>query len=101
MENNVNNKNKRQLKDLVSVGSATILDFKLLGIQIVDDLRKHEARELYERLCFITKARHDPCVEDVFRAAIEQANNPNLEPEKKNWWYWSRIRKGLIKDDKK
>lgn len=99
MEKNVNTKKVKELKDLVSVGAATVLDFNLLGINSIDDLRDNDANELYERLCLITHVRHDPCVEDVFRAAIEQSNNPNLESEKKNWWYWSRVRKGLIKDD--
>lgn len=87
----------RHLLDLCSVGPATIKDFNILGIQAVDQLKKKKAESLYNELCNATKTRHDPCVIDVFRAAIEQAKNPILEPEKCNWWYWSRIRKRDLK----
>ncbi|HLE12159.1 MAG TPA: helix-hairpin-helix domain-containing protein [Bacteriovoracaceae bacterium] len=94
-------KKTRKLSELVSVGPATLRDFELLGINSVTELSKQNATELFDRLCVITKSHQDICVLDVFRAAIEQAKNPNLEPEKKNWWYWSRIRKGLSKNAKK
>lgn len=81
------------LSDLVSVGQAALEDFAKLGIYDLETLAEQDAQELYERLCRITKTRHDPCVEDVFRAAIEQAKDPNLAPEKKNWFYWSQLRK--------
>lgn len=87
-----------KLSDLVSIGPAALKDFELLGISSVAELAKQNPNELYERLCDITNSHHDICVLDVFRAAVEQAKNPNLNPEKKNWWYWSRVRKGLIKD---
>src|SRR4051812_1824280 len=44
----------RQLRDLRSVGAATLEDFKLLGITTVASLRKRDARDLYQRLCAIT-----------------------------------------------
>ncbi len=83
----------RQLKDLVSIGPAALKDFKILGISTISELAKQNPQELYNRLCKITHAKHDICVLDVFTAAVEQAKNPNLEPEKRNWWYWCRIRK--------
>lgn len=88
----------RKLSDLVSVGPATLKDFKLLKITNITELAKQDPNELYERLSAITKSNQDPCVLDVFKAAIEQAKNPNLSAEKRKWWYWSRVRKGLIKD---
>lgn len=84
---------ERKLIDLVSVGKATLEDFHQLGIHTVEELKHCNAEMLYEQLCEITKIEHDICCLDVFRAAIEQAKNPNLEKEKCNWWYWSRIRK--------
>ncbi|MFZ3229404.1 MAG: helix-hairpin-helix domain-containing protein [Pseudobdellovibrio sp.] len=83
----------RKLSDLVSVGPATLEDFKILGIHSVRDLKKHDAITLYNELCMLTGLRQDPCVEDVFQAAIEQAKNPKLVGQKKNWSYWSAIRK--------
>lgn len=88
---------RRRLSDLRSVGPATVKDFKLLGIESVDALKDQNSFDLYERLCEVTATRHDPCVIDVFRAAIEQARNPLLEARKKDWWYWSRIRKQSLR----
>ncbi len=83
----------RELKDLISVGKATLEDFQKLGISTVDELAKKDACELYLHLAEITGKKQDPCVEDVFAAAIAQARDPNLPHEKCQWWYWSRMRK--------
>jgi hypothetical protein len=78
-----------RLADLKNVGKAALKDFEVLGIASVPQLAKEEARELYERLCALTNARHDPCVEDVFSAAIHQARTG----EALDWWEFSRRRK--------
>ena len=87
----------RKLSDLRSVGPATISDLRLLGITTVEELTGKDAQELYERLCIRTGATHDPCVIDVFQAAIEQATDPSLERRKCNWWYWTKVRKQTLK----
>jgi hypothetical protein len=33
------------------------------------------------------------CCLDVFQAAVAQAKNPKLPIDKRQWWYWSRLRK--------
>jgi hypothetical protein len=86
-------KETRDLKDLISVGPAMIEDFRKLGITRVAQLRGRDPRKLYDRLCRITGERQDPCVLDVFHAAVAQADNPNLPHEKCRWHYWSRLRK--------
>lgn len=83
----------RKLRDLVSVGQATIDDFNLLGIKSVRDLIDKKAEALYAELQQRRGERVDICCQDVFRAAIEQARDPNLPMEKCQWWYWSRERK--------
>jgi hypothetical protein len=83
----------RQLQDLVSVGPATLADFRLLGITDVAELVEANPSELYDRLCAVTGTRHDPCCEDVFRAAVAQARDPELPVEMRSWFYWSRVRK--------
>ena len=83
----------QNLSDLVSIGPAALADFKLLGINNVKELRNKNARALYDEICDRSGVRHDPCVEDVFRCAIEQAKNPKLGKQKANWFYWSKIRK--------
>jgi hypothetical protein len=85
----------RKLIDLVSVGPATVEALKSLGIQTIPVLARCSASDLYQRLSLLRGARQDPCVQDVFSAAIAQAKNPKLPKHKANWWYWSNIRKGV------
>jgi len=90
-------KDTRYLSDLVSVGKATLMDFEILGITRVSQLKGRNAHRMYLKLQKLTGKDHDPCCEDVFRAAIEQANNPELPREQCKWPYWSKLRKGQIK----
>lgn len=83
----------RQLRDLISVGSAIERDFHLLGVRSVSQLAKRDPRKLYSRLERLTGQRQDPCVLDTFHAAVAQARNPRLPAQKCQWWYWSRKRK--------
>ncbi len=84
---------QRRLADLVSVGPAMLRDFEMLGVRSVAQLARQEPEEMYERLCSITGQRQDPCVHDVFCAAVAQARDPELPPAQCQWWYWSRQRK--------
>jgi hypothetical protein len=84
---------KRKLKDLFSVGPATLADFEDLGITEVEHLIGKDARELFQSLQRLKGQTMDPCCEDVFRSAIEQARNPNLPKQKRQWYYWSKLRK--------
>lgn len=85
---------KRKLRDLFSVGPAIERDLALLGITEVGQLKGRTADELYEQLQTATGVRQDPCVYDTFRAAIAQAEDPNLPEDQCRWWYWSNVRKG-------
>ena len=89
----MNSLKPRRLEDLVSVGPAIRRDFALLGINSVAELARYEPEMLYRKLCRKTKTKQDICVLDTFRAAVEQARDPELAPEKCVWWYWSRVRK--------
>ncbi len=88
---------ERHLADLVSVGPAMLKDFEMLGVRSVAQLARQEPREMYDRLCRMTKTRQDPCVLDVFCAAVAQARDPQLPPAQRQWWYWSRVRKAAVK----
>ena len=83
----------RHLADLISVGPAMLRDFDMLGIHSVAELAKQEPQKMYERLNQKTGQRQDPCVLDVFSAAVAQARNPRLPAEQCQWWYWSKKRK--------
>lgn len=84
---------ERRLEDLISVGPAVRRDFEKLGIHTVAQLARRSPESMYEQLCRETGARQDPCVLDVFKAAVAQARNPRLPAEQCRWWYWSRLRK--------
>lgn len=86
-----------KLADLAGLGPATIEFLRELGVTSVAQLSRCEAEELWERLCAIKRCRVDPCCQDVFSAAIAHARNPELEPEKRRWWYWSGVRKARAK----
>ncbi len=83
----------RTLRDLYSVGPATVRDLKTLGITEVEQLVGQDAQTLHDRLCRLAGKRCDPCMMDLLSAAIAQAQDPNLPKKKRRWWYWSRIRK--------
>jgi hypothetical protein len=82
-----------RLEDLRGIGKKMREDFKILGVESVRQLKAEDAQKLYDRMCEITGTRQDPCVLDTYRCAIEQARNPNLPEEQKDWWYWSKVRK--------
>lgn len=80
------------LADLRNVGPATVKDLATLGIRSVRELAAQDAFELYERLCRITRQRHDPCVIDVFMSAIDQASGAKARP----WWHYTPQRKSRM-----
>jgi hypothetical protein len=84
------------LADLRNVGKAALADFRALGVETVAALAEQDANELYARLCAITGRRHDPCVHDVFAAAIHQAKTG----EAVNWWVFSAERKARARQEK-
>lgn len=87
-------KRERTLGQLCGVGPATLKDLERLGVRSVAQLARRSPRRMYERLCVLTACRQDPCVLDVFEAAVAQAKNPRLAAEKREWWWWSRRRAG-------
>ena len=84
----------RELKDLVSIGPAMLEDFELLGIHTVAQLKSQNPQRMYRELCRLRNQVIDPCCLDTFVAAVAQAKDPDLPIEQRQWWYWSRVRKG-------
>ena len=82
----------RTFQQLGSVGPATAGDLVLLGFRAIDELRSQDARVLYERMCAETGSRQDPCVEDVFRCVIAQAEHPDLPERLCQWHHWTPLR---------
>ncbi len=82
----------RTFQQLGSVGPATAGDLVLLGFRRVDELRGQDARELYARMGALTGKRQDPCVEDVFRCVIAQAEHADLPERLQQWHHWTPLR---------
>jgi hypothetical protein len=78
-----------KLEDLPNVGPATARDLRSLGIALPDQLRGQNGYELYNRLCRLTGISYDPCVIDVFLAAVDFMNGAPSRP----WWRYTKIRK--------
>ena len=91
---------KRELSDLDGIGPAMLKDFALLKVVTVQELARRNPEKLYEQLCAATGQAQDICVLDVFRCAVAQARNPRLPAAQRNWWYWSRVRKGKMEKRK-
>ena len=58
-------------QQIINVGPATEGDFRLLGLEKPQQLIGKDPWRLYRKLCLRTKQQHDPCVLDVFMAAID------------------------------
>jgi hypothetical protein len=82
-------KNPDELMRLANIGPRAREDLKRLGIETVGQLALCEPDELYARLNELSGQRHDPCVWDVFAAAIHQARTGEAMP----WWRWTPERK--------
>ena len=78
-----------ELLSLMNVGTATYRDLQLLEIESINELANACPDELYTRLQQKTGQSHDPCVWDIFAAAIDEARTG----KKQSWWKWTKIRK--------
>lgn len=76
-------------KGLRNVGPAARADLAVLGIASIAQLAASDADSLYAELQARTGHRHDPCVWDVFAAAIHQARTG----EPRDWWTFTPERK--------
>jgi hypothetical protein len=78
-----------QLRELRNVGKAALQDLEVLGVRTVAQLAQQSPDRLFERLQTITGRKQDPCVWDVFAAAICQARTGVALP----WWEFTLARK--------
>ena len=79
----------QQLQTIPNVGPATAEDLRRLGIRAPDDLEGADPEEMYERLCRLDGEAHDPCVQDVFSAAVHFVETG----EERHWSEFSKQRK--------
>jgi hypothetical protein len=78
-----------KLKQVPNVGPAVAADLRLLGIDAPQDLRGRDPYKMYDELCRITGARHDPCLLDTFIAAVRFMGGEPAKP----WWKYTAERK--------
>lgn len=88
---------KRALQDLISVGPVTRRLLNSMGVNTVAELALRNPEMLFREVCRKRRKQEDPCLLDVFHAAVAQARNPHLPLEQCCWWYWSRVRKTAAK----
>jgi len=77
------------LSDIPNIGPAMIEDFRNLGIEQPQQLIGKDPYALYQRLCEVTGARHDPCVIDTFISAVRFMEGAPPRP----WWHYTAERK--------
>jgi hypothetical protein len=82
-----------KLSDLRNIGRAGLSDFAVLGVESVAQLATCRPGDLFLDLQRLTGKRQDPCVYDVFAAAVHQAKTG----EALNWWAFTAQRKVLQK----
>jgi hypothetical protein len=81
-----------RLEDIPNVGPAIAADLRQLGITSPDELPGRDPYAMYDDLCRITGQRHDPCLLDIFIAAVRFMEG---EP-KKPWWKYTAERKKAL-----
>ena len=78
-----------ELTELPNIGPAIAEDLHLLGILHPQDLINQNPYQLFKNLCRKTGVRHDPCVLDVFLAAVDYMEGGEAVP----WWKFTAQRK--------
>lgn len=81
-----------QLRQIPNIGPAMVADFRLLGIDRPAQLVGRDPYQLYQQLCALTGVRHDPCVIDVFIAAVRFMEGAPATP----WWHYTAERKARL-----
>jgi hypothetical protein len=79
----------RALEQIPNVGPSIAGDLVRLNIRTPAQLRGKNPQRLYQRLCALDGVRHDPCLLDVFCAAVHFVTTGEAKP----WWFFSRLRK--------
>ncbi|QYJ98447.1 helix-hairpin-helix domain-containing protein [Shewanella alkalitolerans] len=75
-----------------NVGKATAEDFYKLGLHHPKELIGLDPYQMHAQLEAITQCRHDPCVIDVFIAAVRFMEGEESRP----WWHYTPERKAHL-----
>ncbi len=77
------------LEKIPNVGPSIAANMRLLGVSSPRDLLGKDPYRMYDDLCETTGVRHDPCVIDVFIAAVCFMAGEPAKP----WWKYTPERK--------
>ena len=88
----VNRAEMTDLQQIPNVGPSIAANLQRIGIRLPQDLPGKDPYEMYERLCRTTGVRHDPCVIDVFIAAVRFMTGESAKP----WWNYTAERKRTL-----
>ena len=80
------------LEEIPNVGPSIAANMRLIGIMSPQDLLGKDPYTMHDDLCHITGVRHDPCVIDVFIAAVRFMAGEPAKP----WWKFTSERKQAI-----
>ena len=78
-----------RLQQIPNIGPSMAEDLRLIGISSPRDLLGKDPYAMYDELCRTTGVRHDPCVLDVFIAAVRFMAGEPARP----WWKYTPERK--------
>jgi len=80
------------LEDIPNVGPSIAASLRLIGVSCPQDLLGKDPYTMYDDLCRITGACHDPCVIDVLLAAGRFMTGEQSKP----WWKYTSERKRTL-----
>jgi hypothetical protein len=80
------------LREIPNIGPSIAADLRSIGFQAPSDLTGSDPFAMYEKLCRKTGEHQDPCVLDVFIAAVRYMEGAPKTP----WWKYTAERKRLL-----
>ena len=82
-----------RLEQIRNVGPSLAADLRQVGVRFPADLPGKDPYALYDALCEATGERQDPCVLDVFIAAVRFMEGAPARP----WWLYTKERKRVLR----
>ncbi|MDX9970386.1 MAG: helix-hairpin-helix domain-containing protein [Candidatus Gracilibacteria bacterium] len=82
------NNSHKNLETIPGIGKIMSKEFFNIGIKSVQDFKKQDPEDLYNKICAKQGLQVDRCVLYVCRLAVYFAENKIHDPEKLKWWNW-------------
>ena len=80
------------LQQIPNIGPSIAANLRRIGITSPHELLGKDPYAMYDELCRITGTRHDPCLLDVFIAAVRFMGGEPAKP----WWKYTPERKQML-----